>query len=203
MKTAKISSRWRWFLSLGAVCAVIALAVATMPVSAPAEYIRYVGPPLKDGSRVTFLHPASVSEFLVSPGGNPIRPYIAQDVQIAKPFSANIKETILSRLPLWKRLHPVSDQIVGVLVTKISKIYLSKHLIVSGRIQRQYIQQTFNGPGNAYVDEVDVTNAHNGLQYAFQYKHIGSSKSADFAKHEAAITNSFQVLPPGAAPPVP
>lgn len=196
----KHRSRRRLLLSLLAVIA--ALAVMTMPKPAAPEYQRYVGPPLPDGSRVTFLHPASVSRFLCSPNSKPTQPWIVQQVVLMNPRMISREEAIWYRLPFASRV-PARDAGVGVMVTNISKTYLTKRLIVSGRSERQYVEGTDRNYGDAYVDEVDFVNAPRGLMYAFQYYSLNNSQSSVFAAHKAAIINSFQVLPPDAAPPVP
>ncbi len=197
MKTVKLSSRQRLFLCLGVVGGVVALAVATAPAS-PSSYTRYVSPPLKDGTRVTFLCPASVRNFLVKPGDKLPQPYIIQDVQITKPFS--IMEAVLGWFPLWSRLSPTDDQGVGVLTTTTTPFKVTQDC----RIEQQEVRPPVTRyGGNYYIDNVIIQKVRNGLQYHFQYQYFASAKSASFTKHEATITKSFQVLPPGVSPPIP
>ena len=202
MNTVKISFNWRWVSALAMVAAVIALAIVTAPTAAPPALARYVGPPLPDGSRVTFLHPASVSKFLGSPGQKPIRPWVVQDVLLRTPNVMTRGESIWYRLPIADRC-PARDLAVGVKVTNISKTYLLKKIFVSGITKKQYIDYKDPTYGNVYADEVDIVDAPHGRQYSFRYYSLNNSQSPDFIAHKAAITNSFQVLPPGAAVPIP
>ena len=190
---------WRRLLfCLLAVAVIAALAVVTTPKTATPGYRRYVGPPLPDGSRVTFLYPAAVNQVVVSPNAPPMRPWIIQDVQMAKPLG--LREAILWRLPFWQRAHPADDLVIGVLVTKVP----ARVPVISGRFTRKRVQQTLQGQGDIYLENVAVTNAKTKVQYDFNYQYLASSApSAAFAKHEATITNSFQVLPLGAAVPTP
>ena len=197
----RISVRGGWFLSLGAVFAAVVLAAASLPAPDSASYVRYVGSPLADGSRVTFLHPATVSKFKVLPSENQGRPLIVQDVQIIKPV--NVGESLLYRLPLWERAHPTEDLGIGVLVTDVSKLRLPPGAASQGgRIEQERVQ-ALSRYGLLYEDSVFVTNGRSGLQFEFQYQHLGASASGAFKAHKAKIMNSFQVLPPGAVPPVP
>ncbi len=197
----KNRTRRRLLLSLLAVAVIAALAVATAPKPAAPEFRRYVGPALPDGSRVTFLYPASVNQVLVSPTALPMRPWIIQNVQMTR--SLGLREAILWRLPFWQRAHPTDDLIIGVLVTKVGPLPAGSRL-VSGRFTRKRVQQTLPGQGDIYVEDVSVTNAKMKVQYNLNYQYLASSApSAAFVKHEAIITNSFQVLPPGAAVPMP
>jgi len=109
-----------------------------------------------------------------------------------------LREAILWRLPFWQRAHPTDDLAVGVLVTKVP----SGVAFASGRFTRKRVQQTLKGQGDIYVEDVSVANAKAKVQYDFEYHYLASSTPpVAFAKHEAIITNSFQVLPPGAAVP--
>jgi hypothetical protein len=197
MKAIKISSRGKLFLALGLVVGLVALAVAMVPATKP-SYTRYLGPPLKDGSRVTFLYPTSVSQFLVRPSDKMPQPYIIQDVQLVKPPSA--AEAVLSHFPLWSRLSPTNDAGVGVLTTTIAPFKVTQDCrIVHNHVRPPLMRYS----GNYCNDEIIVQKASSGLQFHFEYQYFASSKSASFLKHESIITQSFQVLPPGVAPPVP
>ena len=208
MQSIKLNPRGRWLLLLTAVAAVFGLAVLTAP--RPSALVRYVGPPLKDGTRITFLHPASISMFLVSPYSKPPRPWIVQDVALKNPRMLSRAEAAWYKLPIAGPV-PVRDVGVSVRATTVSKTYLAKHLIVSGRRQKQYALQPQPGHmvvgfyeyGSMNVDEVDIVDAPRGRQYTFSYYFLSNSQSPDFAAHKAAIVTSFQVLPPGAVPPAP
>ncbi len=201
MKPIKINFHLRWLLPVCAA-AVVMLAVMTAPRPTPPAMMRYVGPPLPDGSRVTFLHPVSTTEFLGSPNSKPTQPWIIQSMGLKDPRVLSREEAIWYRLPFAGRV-PARDLGVSVMVTNISKTYLAKRLIVSGRSKRQYVNFTDRNYGDDHVDEVDFVDAPRGRQYAFQYHSLNNSQSPEFAAHKATIINSFQVLPPGAKPPVP
>ena len=212
MKSINLKSFGYWLLPLGAVAAVITAAILTTPAPKPPALVRYIGPPLKDGTRVTFLHPASVSKFLGSPNSKPTQTWIIQSMGMANLRVISKEEALWYRLPFAGRV-PARDLGVSVMVTSISKTYLTKRLIVSGRSERQYIYVPCTYPANCvcvgpnygddHVDEVDIVDAPRGRQYAFQYHSLNNSQSPEFAAHKAAIVNSFQVLPPGVKPPVP
>ena len=173
----------------------------TTPKPAAPEYRRYAGPLLPDGSRVTFLYPASVSKVEVTPANQ----WFVQVVQIARPTVMNRGEAIWYKLPFVKSSSLVRDVGVTVSVMNISDIYRGHQPVPNGRTQTHWIGQTpvYNSAYPVYVDEVDVLDAGKTRQYAFQYSHIGNPGTAEFEAHKAKIVNSFQVLPPGAAVPTP
>lgn len=195
----KTRSRRRLLLSLLAVAVIAALAVMTAPKPAAPEYRRYVGPPLPDGSRVTFLYPTSVSKAAVTPA----RQWIIQGMQMLRPTVMSGTEAMWYRLPLVKPNSLTRDIGVGFLVTRFSDTYRGHKIVLNGRTQKQYIEQMLPGYGSEYVEEIDVFDARTTREYAFQYTHIGNPKTAEFESHKAKIMNSFQVLPPGAAVPTP
>lgn len=198
----KTRSRRRLLLSWLTVAVIVALAVITTPKPAAPEFRCYVGPPLQDGSRVTFLYPASVGKAALTPSTSSARPWILQGVQMLRPTVMSGAEAIWYRLPMMSNSF-TRDIGVGVLVTKFSDTYRKHKIVLNGRSQKQYVEQTLPGYGSEYVDEIDVFDARTTRQYAFQYTHIGNPKTAEFESHKAKIMNSFQVLPPGAAVPTP
>ena len=209
----RIRPTFWWLLPLGAVAATVLLAVWVTPAPKPPALVRCVGPPLPDGSRVTFLHPASLSLFWSSPINKPPQPWIVQSIFFRNPEVMTRTEAIWYKLPIAGPV-PVRDLAVDVRVTNVSQTYLSKGLIVSGRREQEYVYHTPLMPstvvigsdsdyGGARIDEVDIADAPRGRQYAFSYAFLSNSQSKEFAAHKAAIVSSFQVLPPGARPPVP
>jgi hypothetical protein len=197
----KNHSRRRLLFSLLVVAVMATLAVMTTPKSAVPEYRRYVGPPLQDGSRVTFLYPASFSEVEVTPANQ----WFVQIVQMARPTVMNRAEAIWYKLPLVNSTSLVRDVGVTVSVMNISDIYRGHQNVPSGRFQTHWTGWTpvYNLTYPVYVDEVDVFDARKTRQYAFEYSHIGNLKTVEFEVRKAKIVNSFQVLPPGAAVPTP
>ena len=149
----KTRVRRRVLLFLLVVAVITVFAVMTTPKPAAPEFRRYVGPALPDGSRVTFLYPASVNQVLVSPSDPPMRSWIIQDVQMVKPLG--LREAVLWRLPFWQRAHPATDLSIGVMVTKVP----ARMPVISGRFFRKRVQQTLKGQGDIYVEDVGVTNA--------------------------------------------
>ncbi len=186
----------RWIL-LSLLAVIATLVVVTMPKPAPPEFRRYVGPPLPDGSRVTFLYPASANQ-IVSTNTPPPGPII-QDVQMVKPPEP--LQAILGLLPSWRRAHPTNDLTIGALVRKVP----ARVPVINGRaVTRKRIQQTIKSQKDIYIESVVDTNAKTRTECDFNYSYLASSApSPAFVKREATITNSFQVLPPGVAVPAP
>ena len=193
----KTRVRRRVLFSLLAVAVIAALAVVTTPKPAAPEFRRYVGPPLPDGSRVTFLYPASVNQIISL--NTPPTGLIIQDVQMVKPPEP--LQAILGLLPSWRRAHPTNDLTMGALVRKVPA-WVS---VISRRaVTRKRVQQTIQSQGDIYIESVVNTNAKTRTEYDINYSYLASSApSPAFVKREAAIMNSFQVLPPGAAVPSP
>ncbi len=197
----KNRSRQSLLFFLVVVAVIVVLTVMTTLKPAAPEYRRYVGLPLSDGSRVTFLYPTSFSSVEVTPANQ----WFVQVVQIARPTVMNRAEAIWYKLPLVKSSSLVRDIGITVSVMNISDIYRRYQNVPSRRTETHQNGWTpvYNSAYPVYVDEIDIFDARISRQYAFQYSHIGNPKTADFEAHKAKIVDSFQVLPPGAAAPMP
>ena len=193
----KNRTRRHLLLSLLAVAVIAALAVMTTSKPAAPEYRRYVGLPLPDGSRVTFLYPASAAKFPVGQNGNINQVSGVQYVEFTKP--GNIGEQLLHQLPIWRRFRSRNDCMVSVFVYSLNGHFGGFR---SGRVERPF-SGVSQDSDSFYGDSIDEVDARSRLDYHFQYVHSGTLAPAGTEKGETIITNSFRVLPPGAAVPTP
>ena len=201
MKTVGFGIKWRWFSSLAAAAAVVALAVVTTTSPTTPVLVRYVGPALPDGSRVTFLHPAAAKVLLTFPINKQLSPWVIQYLQTVK--QVNIADKLLSEMPAWCRRDSPANCSINVMVSTAGKLRSPTENVKNGRIEQHFVINASPSQDRFYGDNIDIRDAQSALEYQFQYVFLGTSTSPVFAKQEAVIINSFQVLPPGAVPPVP
>lgn len=193
--------RRRLLLSLLAVAVIAALAVMTTPNPAAPEYRRYVGSPLPDGSRVTFLYPASAEKFSSNRIGFMSELAGVGYVQLTRPSS--ISERLLYQLHRWRGFYPGNDCEVSIVVFSLGNPLPHPKSLQSRRLEQHFGSVASQGDDRYYCNHVDVIDAKSRLQYLFQYSHSGAFPNTALAIEETKITKSFEVLPSGAAVPTP
>jgi len=209
----KTSSRRSPLWPSGGAAIILAAAVifaASAPhARRPIRYARYVSPPRADGTRYTFLYPASLDPALSSSAAyvsaSTGKCYKMQDASARSHVSPG--EALVKRSALLRRTFPVNEE--DVRVNSTDGTTQPDPFPAGRRVKSEnprYIRsETVNlGPGTGQ-HTATVTDKRSGARYYFQHNYWGPETtdfSADsFVRDDAVVTQSFRVLPPGAVPP--
>ena len=208
----KTSSRRSPLWLSGGAALILAMAVI-LTASAPharrsIHYARYVSPPRADGTRYTFLYPASLGQPVSSSAAyvsaSTGKRYQMQDASARSHVSPG--EALVKRSALLRRTFPVNEEDVRVHSTDDTT---QPDPFPPGRRTKsenpRYIRsETVNLGDGAGQHNVVVTDKRSGVRYYFQHSYWGPDTtdfSADsYVRDDATIAQSLRVLPPGTAP---
>ena len=200
-------SRFSWWFGIGLVLAVV-LAVASRPVSHSLTYIRYVSPPRLDGTRCTFLYPSilgppALSGAIYSRGATGRR-YQIQSVQVFSRVSTG--DAFIQRLSILRRAIAINSAELSITSVDdpAQKDPFPTRPIESKNPRYIKSESTSIGEGGGEHDLV-IKDKRSGTRYNLEYvcwlPDAGGNSAGDFARADAIISQSFQVLPRGAALP--
>ena len=194
MKPVKTTARQRLLLTLGLFGGVITWAF--MPTVHSISYVRYVSPPLADGTRYTFLRPDYLDEIDFNDGHISRLDWAGTVLQ---GFQADRGISVLERA--------VPSQLTFLFHSKDERIVVLVHKsqLASPSLAQQRTSKTIK-----YQDEIGTRKVQHAItisdlrsQRRFDLMHSADNGLASFRRDDETIANSFRVLPPGTAVPSP
>jgi hypothetical protein len=196
--------RKRLALGIGGLAALAVVVLALAAGQAPQTGMRrYVSPPRKDGTRYTFLYPASIGDpeedTLAFNGGTSL------DVNFGHGPPGLLDRTLMHSEFLWRLLHRGDAELL-IMSSKEGQEYWNGAL-------RNYATPGSHGlPARSDQRDADSIGGRHGVLLAdsksettCQLVHLytGSRSRESFLRDDAAIFASFRALPPGAPVPHP
>lgn len=186
---------------------LVAILLLALPLFAPqpaprASYTRYVSPPLPDGTRFTFLYPSDLAleKNARMPTGS--------SVQFSTPSPTLASSNfLLTEAAILRDTQPREAVSVMVMPRKGWKSYPKMNLMNFPkmnlrrdyqRVEQYRLLSLLHKVGNHGLDLYDART-----QTWFLLDYSGTIKSGHYAAHNAAVIQSFRILPPGtsAGPP--
>ena len=180
--------RFKWF----ALAALVLLLVAGVVWRNGREvYLRYMSPPLPDGTRYTFLYPARMSVSMFQP-----RPNLWA---ITLDSYAATQPSPFKRLLVTFHLRAPDEQL-SELINVGDKLNVE---VSPPQTQGFNKANTRRHTANNYLGKVGILDARTKRYFRLSHLAGGTEHRERFQREDKIICQSFRLLPPGASVPSP
>ena len=168
---------------------IVAMIIAALLTynSRPPQFRRFVSQPLPDGTRYTFLYPAHLDRVNEGGGGSP---EVTHSVNVTKGSWKNEVARDWARTRLGLNLPPDREIVTAVVIP------INSTKVADSRSDAR------GSDGDRLWHNEFLVDARTKTKFAL-YHHCPKLAKAQFEASNPTIAKSFQVLPPGAAPPMP